>query len=84
MVQVMLQLPGSNLQLPVNIPAETILPALTKYLPKWSPTTNVVTTASSGTVVKQEPHKIDTALVPMFVISSRDYNNVVRLAETSE
>jgi len=80
MVQVMLQLPGSNLQLPVNIPAETILPALTKYLPKWSPTTN----ASSGTVVKQEPQKIDTALVPMFVISSRDYNNVVRLAETSE
>jgi len=80
MVQVMLQLPGTNLQLPVNIPAETILPALTKYIPKLSLATNAaVTTASSSTVAKQEPQKVDTSLVHMALVSDRDYDNAVRL-----
>jgi len=82
MVQVMLQLPGTNLQLPVNIPAETILPALTKYIPKLSLAANVVTTASSATVTKQAPQKADTtSLVYMAVVSDRDYDNAVRLTD---
>jgi len=64
MVQVMLQLPGTTYQLPVNIPAETILPALTKYLPKLPTVTSAVTTAdSSGSAAKHMPQKKDTSLV---------------------
>jgi len=63
-VQVMLQLPGTSYQLPVNIPAETILPALTKYLPKLPSVTNAVTMAdNTGSVAKHVPQKMDTALV---------------------
>ena len=67
MVQVMLQLPGTNYQLPVNIPAETILPALSKYLPNLTPATSAVTTVSSGNVTKHIPLKTDTGLVYMHV-----------------
>ena len=66
MVQVMLQLPGTDYQLPVNIPAETILPALTKYLPKLPPATVAVTTADSSTVItKLAAAKTEAGLVLM-------------------
>lgn len=89
MVQVMLQLPGTSFQLPVNIPAETILPALTKYLPKLPPAMNTVTTASPVTITNQEPPKIDTTLAvpqrppvsqPSFTSASR--GEVQRQSET--
>jgi len=75
MVQVMLQLPGSNYQLPVNIPAETILPALTKYLPKLPPATVAVTTGSSGIILKQEAQKVDAGLVWMSLINGTFYDS---------
>ena len=63
-VQVMLQIPGTSYQLPVNIPAEAILPALTKYLPKLPAATNATMAADNpSSVPKHVPQKMDTDLV---------------------